>query len=89
VPGSTLAAPKMTAKRDEFVLVVAGLAACAILFFWIVVSKMLPPTGNALIEAMRVDEYYCILVPLTLLPVSLLANHLRWFSNALFQHNEW
>ena len=67
---------------DGVVIVIAAAFLFVVLVFWIAVSKMLPPTDSWLIEWMREDEYYCFLVPLSLL-ISLLANYIRWFSESL------
>ena len=48
-----------------------------------VFSKVLPPTSNWLIEWMRNDKYFCLLVPLVAVPVSLFANYIRWFTLSL------
>ena len=73
---------------DGVALIFTSFTCFVVLLFWIGGSKLLPPTGSWLIEWMRADEYYCFLVPLTLVPVSLLANYLRWFTNSLFLTNE-
>ena len=58
-------------------------ALSAFFLFWMVFSKVLPPTSNWLIEWMRNDKYFCLLVPLVAVPVSLFANYIRWFTLSL------
>ena len=68
------------------VWLVFSLASLLVLFYWLVLSKVLPPTGNRLLDWMRDDYYYCVLVPLTL-PVTVVAMYLSWFTKMLFRHN--
>ena len=64
-------------------LALGSLATLALFLFWIVISKLLPPTGSAVVEWMRDDEYYCLLVPITIVPICLLYQYLRWL---MFMH---
>ncbi|KAL8192069.1 hypothetical protein R6Q57_028190 [Mikania cordata] len=50
-----------------------------------VISKLLPPSDNAIICALQSDRYYCFLVPLTL-PVLVVAVYFYWLSMKLFKH---
>lgn len=77
---------RMTARPsrgDGVLLLVASLTLSAFFLFWMVLSKVLPPTSNWLIEWMRNDQYFCLLVPLVAVPVSLFANYIRWFTLSL------
>ena len=58
----------------------------ALLTYWLVISKLMPPTGNAVLDWLRDDYYYCLLVPITV-PVTVFAGYLSWFTNKLFRHN--
>lgn len=49
-------------------------------------SKFLPPTGNALVDAISHDWYYSQLVVLTI-PVTLVAVFVNWLSMKFFRHN--
>lgn len=49
-------------------------------------TKLLPETGNALLDFLRTDWYYSLLVPNTI-PVVLVAVYLVWFSRKLYQHS--
>ncbi|CAM9122019.1 unnamed protein product [Choristocarpus tenellus] len=52
----------------------------------IVFSKLMPPTGHRLLDAIREDFHYCFLVPLTIYP-SCAALYMSWASMKLFRHN--
>ncbi|KAI8472979.1 MAG: phosphatidylinositol N-acetylglucosaminyltransferase subunit Y-domain-containing protein [Monoraphidium minutum] len=67
-------------------LVLAGVSLLAWGVFSLVVSKLMPPSGVAVIAAVQRDRYYCLLAPL-MLPVTLIAVTANWFSLKLFKHN--
>ena len=67
-------------------LLLISFFAFAVLSFWLLLSNLVPPTGNWLLDWLREDQYYCLLVPLTL-PVTLVASYFTWFTNVLFQRN--
>lgn len=50
------------------------------------VSKLLPPTGVWMLDAMRDDWYYCYLVPMVG-PVTFLTIYVNWMSMKFFRHN--
>ncbi|CAB4383921.1 unnamed protein product [Rhizophagus irregularis] len=52
----------------------------------IVVSKFVPETGNKTLDWIKKDEYYCLLVPLTL-PVTIYAVFFNWLGMKFFRHN--
>ena len=54
--------------------------------YGIVISKLLPNTGDALLDAVADDYHYCVLVPLTV-PVALIAVYWNWVSMKFFRHN--
>ncbi|KAK4608396.1 hypothetical protein RGQ29_001987, partial [Quercus rubra] len=56
-----------------------------VFLFAVVISKLLPPSRNALISFIQNDWYYCFLVPLTL-PVLVVAVYFHWISMKLFKH---
>ena len=62
------------------------LVICSLLVPAQLISKSIGHTGNWLIDWLREDDYYCLLLPLTV-PVTLVASYLTWFTNKLFQHN--
>ncbi|RIA93745.1 phosphatidylinositol N-acetylglucosaminyltransferase subunit Y-domain-containing protein [Glomus cerebriforme] len=52
----------------------------------IVVSKFVPETGNKTLDWIKKDEYYCLLIPLTL-PVTIYAIFFNWLGMKFFRHN--
>ena len=73
--------------RDGLVLLIVATLVFVVIFFWLAVSKVMRPTGYWLVDWMREDQYYCILVPLSAVPITQLARYLRWFTNSLFRYN--
>lgn len=67
-------------------LLIAGGLFTSICLYSIVLSKLLPRTGDALLDAIADDYYYCVLVPLTI-PVTLIAVYWNWVSMKFFRHN--
>ena len=51
-----------------------------------VVSKLLPETGNAILDAVRSDHYYCLLLPLCA-PTTIIAIYLNWVALKFFRAN--
>ena len=77
------------AKRPSMARPAAGLltfVAFVVLSFWLLLSNFVPPTGNRFLDWLREDQYYCLLVPLTV-PVTLAASYFTWFTKMLFQRN--
>ncbi|KAK3408516.1 hypothetical protein EUGRSUZ_J00742 [Eucalyptus grandis] len=67
-------------------LFVAAGCVCFVAFAYAaVVSKLLPPSDNAVVAAVQNDRYYCFLVPLTL-PILVVAVYFHWLSMKLFKH---
>jgi hypothetical protein len=76
--------------------VLGGYALVVISFLWfslmtfnMIGAKFLPeqgPDGNAVLEFLRTDAYYSMLLPCTV-PVVLVAVYLVWFSRKLYQHS--
>lgn len=52
----------------------------------LVVSKFVPESGNELLDFIKRDEYYGVLVPLTV-PVTLIAVIFNWMGMKFFRHN--
>ena len=73
-------------KSSALALVIGSVLSFAFLLYWLLLSKLLPPTGHWLLDALREDRYYCVLVPLSL-PIALVASYLGWFASKLFRHN--
>ncbi|KAI9224649.1 phosphatidylinositol N-acetylglucosaminyltransferase subunit Y-domain-containing protein [Blastocladiella britannica] len=51
-----------------------------------IVSKLLPPTGYWMLDAIQADHYFCYMVPLTL-PVTVYFVIWNWFGLKLYKHN--
>lgn len=49
-------------------------------------AKLLPVTGNRLLDFLRTDYYYSLLLPLTI-PVGLVGIYLNWLGMKLFRHS--
>lgn len=56
------------------------------LMYAIFISKWMPDTGHSLLDAIKRDNYYCLLVPLTL-PVSIIMVFVNWLGMKFFRHN--
>mmetsp|Transcript_25035 Transcript_25035/g.36953 ORF Transcript_25035/g.36953 Transcript_25035/m.36953 type:complete len:110 (+) Transcript_25035:18-347(+) len=50
------------------------------------ISNVLPETGNPVIDFIRADQYYCYLVPLTVLPTFVII-YLNWLSMRVFEYS--
>ena len=48
------------------------------------ISKLLPPSGHALLDWVRADRFYCFLLPLGALPTYLIL-YLNWLSMRIFE----
>ena len=49
-------------------------------------AKLLPPSGNPLVDFLREDKHYSALLPLAL-PTTLIAVYVSWVGLKLFRHN--
>ncbi|KAF2073791.1 hypothetical protein CYY_004885 [Polysphondylium violaceum] len=49
-------------------------------------SKLLPDTGNKVLDFIKYDWYYCFLVPV-LIPVTIITVYFNWLSLKFFRHN--
>ena len=68
------------------VLLVATCAAFLLFLYAGFVSKVLPPTGVSLLDAMRDDWFYCYLVPMVG-PTTFIAVYMNWVAMKFFRHN--
>ena len=66
-------------------LLIFAVAVMVLSTYALVVSKLLPPTGVSLLDWIREDTYYCVLV-LMMIPVSLLKVYTSWLSMSFFKH---
>jgi hypothetical protein len=54
--------------------------------YWVLVSKFMPDTGNPLLDWIKHDEYYCLVV-LSCIPVSFVIVYFNWLAFKFFRHN--
>ncbi|KAF9979388.1 hypothetical protein BGZ65_006653 [Modicella reniformis] len=52
----------------------------------LVASNYMPMTGNKILDWIKQDSHYCMLVPVTI-PVTVLAVLFNWLGMKLFRHN--
>ena len=65
-------------------LIHALLLCCALaLRYALVVSKLLPPTGNVFLDFLRLDNYYSTLIPL-LVPMYFIFAMLNWLGYKIY-----
>jgi len=82
VPGTEAISPQF----KGYIMLSTTLILFSVSMYCMVISKLFPPTGFALLDAVADDEYYCVLIPLTL-PVTILAAYWNWASMKTFRHN--
>ena len=71
-------------KRAGLALLAASIVLTGVLLYAIVISKLLPPTGISLLDSIRDDRYYCLLIPLSVLP-TIAAVYSSWVSLKFFR----
>ncbi len=67
-------------------LVVGSIVTGILFLYAAVVFKMMPITGNYVLNFMNQDHYFCYLIPLMVLPTYIVI-YLNWLSTKMFQHN--
>lgn len=75
-----------TAAYGWFVLALVGVVYVAAMYAVVVSKLVVPETGHYLLDWVRDDNYYCLLVPCTWV-VTLLAVYLNWLGMKYFRHN--
>jgi phosphatidylinositol N-acetylglucosaminyltransferase subunit Y len=55
-------------------------------FYAAVVSNFVPDTGIYFLDAIKKDQYFCFLAPLTILPIYVFA-YVNWLSMTFFENN--
>lgn len=83
----------MTAQRSSetrnywggMLLVAASYIFFVLSIYALVVSKLLPDTGNPILDAIKYDWYYCMLVP-SLVPTTTIFIYVNWVSMKFFRH---
>lgn len=51
-----------------------------------IISKLLPETGIGILDAIKNDEYFCYLIPLSIIPTYAVI-YLNWVAITHFTHN--
>ena len=69
-----------------YAILIIGTILILICLYTILISKLVPRTGDLVLDAVMEDTYYCILVPLTV-PVTFIAVYWNWVSMKFFRHN--
>jgi Phosphatidylinositol N-acetylglucosaminyltransferase subunit Y len=71
-------------RKKAFLLLAVLTSGTAALLYAVVFSKLLPTTGNHVLDAIAADQYYCFLVPLTSVP-AVAAMYFSWTSLKFFR----
>mmetsp|Transcript_6742 Transcript_6742/g.12800 ORF Transcript_6742/g.12800 Transcript_6742/m.12800 type:complete len:155 (-) Transcript_6742:279-743(-) len=69
----------------RIILIIFALLIFLLGTYSLVVSKLLPSTGIWLLDCIREDMYFCLLVPM-LIPVTLMKVYCSWVSMKFFKH---
>ncbi|ORY05858.1 hypothetical protein K493DRAFT_192505, partial [Basidiobolus meristosporus CBS 931.73] len=69
-----------------YVLLIATYVLFVLFMYAIVVSKLMPYTGNKYLDWIKEDTYYCLLIPVTWF-VSVYAVFWNWMGMKFFRHN--
>ncbi|KAJ7547480.1 hypothetical protein O6H91_08G087900 [Diphasiastrum complanatum] len=77
--------PRYSPREFGLLLVASGTLLFSFFVYAAIISKLLPYSGYAVLDAIRDDWYYCLLVPLTV-PVIIVAVYCHWLSMKLFKH---
>ncbi|RKP35994.1 phosphatidylinositol N-acetylglucosaminyltransferase subunit Y, partial [Dimargaris cristalligena] len=75
-----------TTRAWGYVLLIATFVFFALGLYTTTISKFMPVTGNRLLDAIREDQYYCLLAPLTL-TVAFYTLIWNWLGMKIFRHN--
>lgn len=68
-------------------VITAVFAAFGLLFFYAaVISKILPDSGNVVIDFIKYDYYFCYLIPLAIVPTYMVI-YLNWLAMRHFEQN--
>ncbi|CAK9862701.1 unnamed protein product [Sphagnum jensenii] len=79
------AAPPRVLLWWGITLICIGVLGFCFILYATLLSKLLPPCGVPILDAIRSDWYYSFVVPLTG-PVILVAVYFHWLSMKLFKH---
>jgi hypothetical protein len=70
-----------------WILIVGSFLIYASMMFWMIFSKFMPDTGNAVIDWIKYDHYYCYVIVVALFPVLPVFIYSNWLSLKFFRHN--
>jgi len=68
-------------------LIICAYAICAFFLYWIIFSKLLPYTGHPVLDWLKDDHFYCILLPILCGPILILFVYLNWLAMKYFRHS--
>ena len=67
-------------------LIFLSISVLAVFIYAAFISKLMPPSDNAYLNAIQNDSYFCFLIPLVVLPTYVVI-YLNWLSMRFFEHN--
>jgi hypothetical protein len=67
-------------------LIVSACFCGSVYFYAAILSKFLPHTGNVYLDAVKDDDYYCYLIPLSIIPTYIIV-YLNWACMKLYESN--
>jgi hypothetical protein len=73
-------------KWIGYVLLISSIGFGLLLFYAIILSKLLPETGIYALDAIKHDEYFCFLIPLAVVPTYIVI-YLNWVAMTHFIQN--
>ena len=76
----------ISSRTSGLIFVTVGVLIFSLFIYATVVIKAFPATGNAFLDLVAQDSYYCLLIPLTPF-VAVVAAYLNWVSLKFFRHN--
>jgi phosphatidylinositol glycan anchor class Y biosynthesis protein len=74
------------ARLYGYGIVVAAIIVGVLFLYCAIVSKYLPDSGNAFLDGIKHDHYFCYLLPLTIFP-TMLARYVNWLARQHFEQN--
>lgn len=71
---------------EGFAMIVGSFLFFVTSMYWVVVSKWMPDTGHEVLDWIKHDNYYGMVV-LSCIPVSFVLVYFNWLSFKFFRHN--
>ncbi|EGC39147.1 hypothetical protein DICPUDRAFT_21913, partial [Dictyostelium purpureum] len=69
-----------------WIIIICTLTFFIVTTYCLIFSKLLPDTGNRILDFIKYDWYYCLLIP-ALVPVTVATVYFNWLSLKFFRHN--